>query len=130
MTKRINQRGASAVEFALILPILVLLFFGIVDFGLLIYDKQVITNATREGARAGIVAKVPRLSKTDITDVVDSYAKDRLVSLRPTTSFQPDVPSGPCAAFGQDLIVTATYDHTFLLVTTVTLTSQSVMKCE
>ena len=129
MTAWRNHRGASAVEFALVLPILMLLFFGIVDFGLLIYDKQVITNATREGARAGIVSKIPRLSSSDITDVVDSYAKDRLVSLRPTT-LQTVVPSGPCAAFGQDLVVTAAYDHKFLLVTTVNLTSQTIMKCE
>ena len=55
MTSRRNQRGASAVEFALILPILICVLFGIVEFGLLMYDKAVITNASREGARAGIV---------------------------------------------------------------------------
>ena len=46
MRKRNSQRGASAVEFAIILPILLMLFFGIVDFGLLIYDKQVITGSS------------------------------------------------------------------------------------
>ena len=130
MAKWRNKRGASAVEFALVLPILILLFIGIVDFGLLIYDKQVITNATRVGARAGLVSKVPRLSASDITGVVDAYAKDRLVSLRPSTRYKSEVPSGACTAFGNDLVVTAAYDHKFLLVTTVNLTSQASMKCE
>ena len=50
-----HQKGAVAVEFALILPVLVLLLFGIVEFSLLMYNKQILTNASREGARYGIV---------------------------------------------------------------------------
>ena len=130
MTSRRTQRGASAVEFALILPILILLFFGIVDFGLLIYDKQVITNASREAARAGIVQKVPRPGVSDITAVVDAYAKDRLVTFGSNKNVATSVPSGPCAAFGQDLVVSVSYNYGFLFVTTVNLTSQTIMKCE
>ena len=50
-----SQKGASAVEFAIVLPLVVLLLFGIIEFSILFYDKAVITNASREGARAGIV---------------------------------------------------------------------------
>ena len=53
MTMWKNNKGASAVEFALVLPILIVLLFGIVEFGLLMYNKAVITNASREGARDG-----------------------------------------------------------------------------
>ena len=55
-----NQKGASAVEFALILPLLSLVIFGIIEFGLLLYNQQVIANASREGARAGIIVGLDR----------------------------------------------------------------------
>jgi Flp pilus assembly protein TadG len=61
-----SYRGASAVEFAIILPILILLVFGIIEFSLALYDKAMITNASREGARAGIVAQIPRVTDTEI----------------------------------------------------------------
>ena len=48
-----GNNGASAVEFAVVLPLLVLPF-GIIEFSLALYDKAMITNASREGARAGI----------------------------------------------------------------------------
>ena len=48
-----NHRGASAVEFALVLPLLAVILFGVIEFGLLMFDKQVITNASREGSKTG-----------------------------------------------------------------------------
>jgi len=53
--KKRSQKGAAVVEFALILPILLLLLFGIIEFSFYMYDKAMLTNACREGARAGIV---------------------------------------------------------------------------
>ena len=48
----IHKRDAvAAVEFALVLPVLLLILFGIINFGTLMYDQAVITNAAREGAR-------------------------------------------------------------------------------
>ena len=55
-----DQSGAAAVEFALILPVMLLFIFGIIEFGLFMYNKQVLTNACREGARVGIVVRSPR----------------------------------------------------------------------
>ncbi len=46
-----SERGASLVEFALIAPLLFVLLFGIIEFGAMLYDQAVITNASREGAR-------------------------------------------------------------------------------
>ena len=54
LNQLIGQKGVAAVEFAIVLPFLVLLVFGTIEFGLMFYNKQVITNASREGARAGI----------------------------------------------------------------------------
>jgi Flp pilus assembly protein TadG len=76
-----TQRGAAVVEFALILPILLGLLVGGIDLSLALYDKAVITNASREGARAGIVARNPQLSDTQIRQVVNQYAQSALVNL-------------------------------------------------
>jgi Flp pilus assembly protein TadG len=46
-----GEQGAIAVEFAIILPFLLLLVFGIVDFGQAWYMKHVLQNSCREGAR-------------------------------------------------------------------------------
>ena len=52
MTRRLkSQRGAELIEFALIFPLLLLVLLGIVDFGFLFQRYEVLTNATREGAR-------------------------------------------------------------------------------
>jgi len=50
-----EERGQSLVEFALTLPILLLLFLGIVVFGQIFFSYQLIQNATRDGARFGSV---------------------------------------------------------------------------
>ena len=57
-----RQEGSNLVEFALVLPLLLILVMGIVEVGLAIYDKAVITNACREGARAGIIFREQRLT--------------------------------------------------------------------
>lgn len=75
-----NHQGASSVEFAIICLLLTTLVFGIIEFGLLLYNKQIITNASREGARAGIVVRPTRLSNQDIEDVVKYYCEQHLVT--------------------------------------------------
>ena len=50
-----SQAGAELVEFALVLPLLLLVFGGIIDFGLLLQRQQVLTNAAREGARLAVL---------------------------------------------------------------------------
>ncbi len=46
-----KECGGVAVEFAIILPVFLILVFGIIDFGHALYMKQVMSNASREGAR-------------------------------------------------------------------------------
>lgn len=50
-----GKKGQSVVETALVLPIIILLLMGIIDFGLLFSNYLVITNACREGAREAAV---------------------------------------------------------------------------
>lgn len=52
-----SEDGAAAVEFALVVPVLVLLLFGIISYGYMLSVRQAITQATAEGARAGAVTQ-------------------------------------------------------------------------
>lgn len=54
-----KQRGAAAVELAILLPVVLLIIGGIVDFGRVFFTKIELTNAAREGARAAIVTGTP-----------------------------------------------------------------------
>jgi Flp pilus assembly protein TadG len=56
---KLNERGAVAAEFALLLPVLLIILFGIIEFGMIMYGREIVTNAAREGARAGIVQGPP-----------------------------------------------------------------------
>jgi Flp pilus assembly protein TadG len=67
---RTGARGAELVEFALVLPLLLLLVAGVIDFGFLFQQNQVITNAAREGARVGVL---PGYADADITARVTAY---------------------------------------------------------
>lgn len=117
-----NERGAAAVEFAVILPLLLLVVFGGIEFGLVLFNKQVLTNASREATRAGIVAEDEdgyRVSETDMETIVDNYCLNYLVTFDPTdpdptVSFAYEDPGNQ--AFGTDLTVTVAYDYEFLLV--------------
>lgn len=51
--RRLGERGAVALEFALILPVLVMLLLGVTTAGLAYSDHLAVTNAVREGARLG-----------------------------------------------------------------------------
>ncbi|WP_323097583.1 TadE/TadG family type IV pilus assembly protein [Intrasporangium sp. YIM S08009] len=50
-----RERGAAAVEFAIVLPVLFLVIAGIVDFGRAFYAQIELSNAAREGARTAVV---------------------------------------------------------------------------
>lgn len=71
-----NEGGQSLVEFALVLPLLLLILSGIFQFGSIYNDYVVLQNAAREGARAGVIGK----SDAEITNIIFSYTE----SLDPT----------------------------------------------
>jgi Flp pilus assembly protein TadG len=78
-------RGGAAIEFALVLPLLLLLVFATIEFSLALYDKAVITNAAREAARAGVVVRTTRLTNDQIEVRALSYASNRLISFGSST---------------------------------------------
>src|SRR5262245_18185650 len=54
--RRSSRRGGAAVEFALVMPRFMGLVMGALDYGYFFYSSQIVTNAAREGARAGVLA--------------------------------------------------------------------------
>jgi Flp pilus assembly protein TadG len=72
---RHRQRGAAAVEFALVLPLLLTLVLGAIDWGWYFFVDQLVTNAAREGARAGTLTP-PTLPAADArTNAITNAAK-------------------------------------------------------
>lgn len=75
-----KEHGAQALEFALLLPLLILIIFLIVDLGFLVYNKAVITNASREAARrASVLTATPWVAK-NVAGIACDYAKNLLIS--------------------------------------------------
>jgi Flp pilus assembly protein TadG len=65
-----GRRGQSLVEFALVVPLLLLLVVGVIEFGRAWNVNQVVTFAARQGARKAAVLNAQGLSAPDITDSV------------------------------------------------------------
>jgi hypothetical protein len=63
-----GEKGAAAVEFALVLPLLLMLLFGIITFGLAYHEKLALANALREGSRFGATAPSGAGWSTDVVD--------------------------------------------------------------
>lgn len=99
---RIERRGASAVEFALVAPVLVLLVFGTIEFGRMVMVQQILTNATREGARVGVL---DGSTTTDVTNAVNMYLTSSSIH-GATITMTPNPPSD--AGYGQPVTVSVT----------------------
>jgi Flp pilus assembly protein TadG len=70
--RKSREEGVAAVEFALILPVLALILFGVLEFGRVWSQYQVFQGAAREGARCAAVAST---SECDIQDSIDQAAE-------------------------------------------------------
>jgi Flp pilus assembly protein TadG len=134
-----SQRGAAALEFGIVLTLLVVLAVGLCEFGVMYYDKQVITNASREGARAGTTRAEESDESDEITQIVNAYCQDRLITLSGSAEPQTYFPFGidiASKAFQDDFSVRVTYQYQFLVPSliglgpTLTLEAITVMKME
>ena len=150
--RRRGERGAALVEFALAVPLLLVVIAGIVDFGFAFQRYEVITNAAREGAR---MATLPGYTDTAVDSYVRQYVQNGL-SLS-DSAMSTVMPTGsvtvsyadltvPAAVTGTMTVSTATvnvtYQHSWLLLrpmlsllnkswgTTITLTASSQMRKE
>jgi Flp pilus assembly protein TadG len=121
---RASERGAAALEFALVLPILLMLAFGIITFGRAYHAKVSLAGGVREGARAlalGKTAAEAQAATIDAAGGLDITAAD--------------IATSSCPAGGADgtAHVEASYDldYTIPLVAsgTLTITADGAMRC-
>lgn len=153
-----SQDGAAVVEFALVLPLFILLSFAIIEFGVIIYDQAVLTHAVRKTARESILYNYDHdnhgtkyytdaLIKNKIHSNLDYQRGEGgrdsslLINLG-GTKVRPDVDIDPEFSErdrGEPLEVTARYNYDFVLVPgflpdiipkTFTLTSSAIMRIE
>jgi Flp pilus assembly protein TadG len=134
---RTRERGTAAVEFALVLPVLLLLLFMMIEFSIVLYDKAVLTNASREGARKGIVMQPPpRVTAAEIATTVVAYSGSHMISFGPsavTTSV-----AGACVDSGDTLTVSVSYPYQYFVLPNLmngltgplVLNAVTVMRCE
>ena len=83
-----RDEGVAAVEFALILPVLALLLFGVLEFGRVWSQYQVFQGAAREGARCAAV-QASGFSDCDIQPAINNAA-DALQTVGPKNADRPD----------------------------------------
>lgn len=148
-----TERGAALVEFALCLPLLLVVIAGIVDFGFAFQRYEVLTNAAREGARLATLqqytgndslirdrvrAYVSQGLSMPIGDVITALPDAQIVITAPDLS----ITSGATTYDIQTTMVTVTYNHNFLLLQpvlglinknwgdSITLTARSQMRNE
>jgi Flp pilus assembly protein TadG len=74
------QSGVSAIEMALLLPLLMLMLDAVLEFGLILHNKSVLTSAANMAARAGIVQTSPKLSNAQISTIATQYCTNRLMA--------------------------------------------------
>jgi Flp pilus assembly protein TadG len=116
-----GDRGAAAVEFALVLPLLVAMILGMIDFGRAYNQQITLTQLAREGAR------LVSLGTTDY--------KARLVSAAPpalgltASNITGSTPCTLASSPATDATVTITKTFTFVLGNALTLSGKATMPC-
>ncbi len=127
-----SESGASAVEFALLLPVLMMVLFGIIEFGFALYQQAVLTNASREGARLGIVQASPAITTAEINAAIDNYLTP--AGINPANVTRNIVAGG---VTGTPVTVSLTLPYTFRVLPNLTavapqvnLTAYTVMRHE
>jgi len=146
-TKLRQCQGAAMVEFAIGASVLFLIVLGIIEFGFLWYQKQVITNASREGARYGVTYQTtstgtrlaPQNLSPSIQTVVSNYLNGRI----PSGSYSIAVSGDGYGAAngtevkGWDLVVQVTCQNQMDLLSgfipglaNISFTAKTIMKCE
>jgi Flp pilus assembly protein TadG len=104
-----NQRGQTMTEFAIVMPILLFLLLGIIQFGIVFNNYVTLTDAVRAGARKGAVAR--RLA--DPSGAVETQVRDAATDLKAS-----DLSVSVTSTFvqGSDVTVTATYPYEITLL--------------
>jgi len=127
-----GSQAASAVEFALLLPVLVLLICGIIDFGFMFYNWNVVNEASREAARYAATNKSVNNNNPPTKAEVQTYIN----GIYPNVSLSQLTPNPPTST--NPVTATVTYSYTimtpiiraFFTSNPVTLTGTTTMLVE
>jgi Flp pilus assembly protein TadG len=106
-----RERGAEAVEFALVVPVFLLLVFGVVDFGYMINRDTMVNNASREGARAGAFNPDQATIAAAVTTAM--AAGGLALTIPPTVTCRNPDSTTNCKPGGA-VIVTVAYKHSWI----------------
>ncbi len=124
-----GERGQTLVEFSALLPVLCLLLFGIIQFGIVFHDYLTVTDASRVGARKAAVSRLGG----------DTGAAAEAAALEAATSLDDDLVTASCDADdwdtpGSDVSCTVTYPYSIdvlgMVVADGTLTSVTTERLE
>jgi Flp pilus assembly protein TadG len=128
--------GAEIIEMAIVLPLLLMVLFGIVEFGFVFQRYVFLTNAAAEGAR---VASLPGYTSADVSSRVEAYATASNITGVSATSVASPI-AGPGGTMWPGSKVTVTYVYTYKFIgplvalaggsmdPTITLTSKSTVR--
>ena len=119
-----DERGAVAVEFALIFPVLILLLVGIIEFGAMFNAQLLVQGAAREGAR--------EMSLTGSVAQAQAAALTVAPGLSPALTAADITVSAAGCTDGSDITVTIRYDKPFLtgmFGTTLPLEASATRQC-
>lgn len=118
---RSRQRGAAALEFALVVPVIILMVLGIVDLGMLMNAQAVVANAARDGARVASLGKTAATARTAAQTTVQSMGHPPtsvtvvcMTSTNCPSGGDYDTLRGNRKTPGEVVQVTVTYTYTFI----------------
>lgn len=104
-----SNRGQAMIEFAMVLPLLILIIMGVFDLGRAIYGYNVISNSAREGARYGIV-HAHQTGPNDLdTTGIRSTAISKAIGVDPADITSVTSTCSSTCEFGNTLSVTVNY---------------------
>ena len=134
LTMRRRDRGAVAVEMAIILPLLLLVVGGIVDFGRLLFTQNIVTNAAREGPRARALGYTIAQADARVDDAMlgaGTHNVTHRLRTASTVTANADCPSSPVVTDRTEVTVTVTnFSFIFPIPATPPQPSaQSQMRC-
>lgn len=111
-----DERGAALLEFAIFAALLLILTFGIVDFGRALYTANNLTAAAREGARYGAVLQNPMGSVASIQQRVATYMSPfGSAPINPSTQVRVSFDPVNCSASTcQSIIVRVNYPFSWI----------------
>lgn len=128
---RRNRRATAAVEFAIVAPVFLLLVFGMIEYGRMVMVYQVLTNASREGARSAVLDGATTAS---VTSTVNTYLSSGTIT-GATVTVSPDPPSNAQSGDPVTVTVSIPFSQVSWLPSPMylggkTLTSSTVMRRE